>query len=144
MTLTFRNIDVSPDEPVERWGVEGLLSAIDRGSIVDWERIVRSVRTDPWGPVAHDLTEAIDAAEDVGVAAALRAALTRARAAADHTDRARVAERVRTLISNSGLSRKEFASRIGTSTSRLSTYANGRVVPSAALMLRMERAAQRT
>ncbi len=33
----------------------------------------------------------------------------------------------------------EFASRIGTSTSRLSTYAAGKVTPSAALMLRIRR-----
>jgi transcriptional regulator with XRE-family HTH domain len=41
------------------------------------------------------------------------------------------------LIEESGLSRREFASHIGTSTSRLSTYATGKVTPSAALMLRM-------
>jgi transcriptional regulator with XRE-family HTH domain len=39
------------------------------------------------------------------------------------------------------LFRAEFASQIGTSTSRLSTYATGKVTPSAALMLRMSRVA---
>jgi len=34
-----------------------------------------------------------------------------------------------------------FAEAIGTSPSRLSTYANGRVAPSATLLLRMERVA---
>lgn len=41
----------------------------------------------------------------------------------------------------SGLSRAEFASRVGTSASRLSTYVSGRVTPSAALLLRMRRVA---
>jgi transcriptional regulator with XRE-family HTH domain len=41
----------------------------------------------------------------------------------------------------SGLSRAEFAARIGTSPSRLSTYATGKVVPSAAMLVRMRRQA---
>lgn len=144
MTLAFRNIDVTPDDPVERWGVEGLIAAVDRGSIIEWERIAAAIRTDPWGPVALDLVEALHAAEDTGVAGALRAALTRARTATEQADRAEVAASVRDLISRSGLSRREFAARIGTSASRLSTYANGRVVPSAALMRRMQRLADQT
>ncbi|MGF1647054.1 MAG: helix-turn-helix domain-containing protein [Kineosporiaceae bacterium] len=42
-------------------------------------------------------------------------------------------------MTRSGLTSTEFASRIGTSRSRLSTYASGRVVPSAALMVRIRR-----
>ena len=52
-----------------------------------------------------------------------------------------MASEVRRLIAASSLSRREFAARIGTSASRLSTYANGKVTPSAALMVRMRRAA---
>ena len=37
------------------------------------------------------------------------------------------------------MSKSTFARRIGTSGSRLSTYLNGSVVPSAALMVRMRR-----
>ena len=51
-------------------------------------------------------------------------------------------KRVRRMISRSELSRAEFASRIGTSTSRLSTYTTGKVLPSAALMIRMDRVAR--
>jgi hypothetical protein len=29
--LQFRNINATPDDPVEKWGVEGILAAIDRG-----------------------------------------------------------------------------------------------------------------
>jgi transcriptional regulator with XRE-family HTH domain len=48
---------------------------------------------------------------------------------------------VRTLVAGSGLSKRDFAERIGTSRSRLSTYLSGKVVPSATLMVRMRRVA---
>jgi transcriptional regulator with XRE-family HTH domain len=50
---------------------------------------------------------------------------------------------VRGVITRSGLSKAQFAARIGTSPSRLSTYLNGKVTPSAALMVRMRRLAGR-
>lgn len=34
--LKFRNLGVTPDDPVEQWGVEGILAAIDRGSLRYW------------------------------------------------------------------------------------------------------------
>ncbi len=49
----------------------------------------------------------------------------RARQKAESGERVVVAERVRALIAASGLSQLEFASRIGTSRSRLSTYGTG-------------------
>ena len=58
---------------------------------------------------------------------------------AEAAERALVAEEVRQLVDVSGLSLTEFASRMGTSVSRLSTYRSGRVTPSAALMTRMRR-----
>jgi transcriptional regulator with XRE-family HTH domain len=66
-------------------------------------------------------------------------AIDRARRDAELAERAAVAAEVKRLIDNSGLTRREFASRIGTSASRLSTYATGKVTPSAALLLRMRR-----
>jgi len=54
-------------------------------------------------------------------------------------ERAAVAREVAELVETSGLSRAEFATKVGTSTSRLSTYITGKVTPSAALMLRMRR-----
>jgi transcriptional regulator with XRE-family HTH domain len=50
-----------------------------------------------------------------------------------------VAAEVDRLVRESELSRAEFASRIGTSTSRLSTYVTGKVTPSAALLVGMRR-----
>ncbi len=38
LPLRFRNFDVTPEDPVEKWGVEGLVIVIDRGSLVDRRR----------------------------------------------------------------------------------------------------------
>jgi len=69
--------------------------------------------------------------------------IARARAGAAAAERAAVAAEVRGLIGRSGLTRAELASRIGTSASRLSTYASGKVTPSAAPMARMRGVAER-
>ena len=61
---------------------------------------------------------------------------------AEAADREAVAAHVRELVAGSGLTAGRFAVRAGTSSSRLSTYATGKVVPSAAMMLRLERVAR--
>lgn len=140
--LTFRNLDVTPDDPVERWGVEGLLAAIDRGSLPHWQRIAAAFRSDPWGVVAQDLEQALGLAEDAGVVATLRRLLADARRDPDVHARAEVRRRLRSLLADSGLTAAEFARRLGTSASRLSTYLSGKVVPSAALLVRSETVAR--
>lgn len=137
-SLQFRNIDATPDDPVEHWGVEGMLAAIDRGSLPHWRRMVAAVREDPWGPVAADLTQALAMAEDVGVVATLRRKLTQARDDADAAARTEVRRRLQELVSASGLTAAQFAQRLGTSAPRMSTYLSGKVVPSAALLIRAE------
>jgi transcriptional regulator with XRE-family HTH domain len=68
-------------------------------------------------------------------------AILAARREVEEEERRSVAEEVNELIDRSGLSRAGFAARIGTSASRLSTYATGKVTPSATLLLRMRRTA---
>jgi hypothetical protein len=140
--LTFRNINVTPDDPVEQWGVEGLLAAIDRGSLPHWRRIAAAIRADPWGPVAQQVEQALGLAEDVGVAATLRRVLASTREDAEAFARAEVRRRLASLVEDSGLSAAEFAQRLGTSASRMSTYLTGKVVPSAALLVRSEMVSQ--
>ncbi len=72
-----------------------------------------------------------------GVDRAMEGTIARARSEAEAGERETVAAEVARLIEMSGLSRAEFASGIGTSSSRLSTYATGKVTPSATLMVRM-------
>jgi DNA-binding transcriptional regulator YiaG len=64
------------------------------------------------------------------------------RARQEERERLLVAREIRRLVAVSGLSQREFASYVGTSPSRLSTYATGKVVPSAALLVRMKGAAR--
>jgi len=74
-----------------------------------------------------------------GTSAIFRLAIDRARQNAEQDERTEVATRVRRAIERSGVTNAEFARLVGTSASRLSTYATGRVVPSAAMLVRIER-----
>ena len=138
--LKFRNIDASPDDPPETWPFEGILAAVERGTLPDWRRLAVAIRADPWGPVAQQVLEAIRLSHPYGTAELLEGVVTRARELAIDSEREEVASEVRDLVARSGLSRQDFAERIGTSRSRLSTYMSGKVVPSATLMVRMRRA----
>jgi DNA-binding transcriptional regulator YiaG len=140
--LKFRNVDASPDDPVESWPFEGILAAVERGTLPDWRRLAAAIRADPWGPVAQQVLEAVRLSRPYGTAELLEGVVDQARTLAAESERRVVAGEVRELVGGSGLSAQEFADRIGTSRSRLSTYMSGKVVPSAALMVRMRRVAQ--
>jgi DNA-binding transcriptional regulator YiaG len=139
--LKFRNVDASPDDPVETWPFEGILAAVERGTLPDWDRLATAIRADPWGPVAQQVLEAVRLSRPYGTTELLEAVVARARRLAIDSERDTVASEVRDLAGRSGLSKQEFADRIGTSRSRLSTYMSGKVVPSATLMVRMRRVA---
>jgi DNA-binding transcriptional regulator YiaG len=141
--LKFRNIDASPDDPVDTWPFEGILAAVERGTLPDWRRLAAAVRADPWGPVAQQVLEAVRLSRPYGTAELLEGVVSQARKLAADSERDEVASEVRDLVGRSGLSKQDFAERIGTSRTRLSTYMSGKVVPSAALMVRMRRVALR-
>ena len=143
MALAFRNLTITPDAPVSEWPTEAVQIALERGDLGDWQRVVAEIRTDPWGKTARQVEEVFSHSRPYGITDAMETALARARARAEATERAAVAADVRGAVQRSGLSRAEFASQIGTSASRLSTYASGKVTPSAALMLRIYRVASR-
>ena len=142
-TLAFRNVDASPDDPVSEWPQEAIQTALERGGLSHWRRLGRAIRAEPWGLVARRVEEVLTYSRPYGVAAAIERVLARAREATEASERRAVAAEIGQLIDDSGLSRAEFASRTGTSTSRLSTYVNGKVTPSAALLVRMHRTAER-
>ncbi|CAN5855846.1 hypothetical protein BH23ACT10_BH23ACT10_25140 [soil metagenome] len=137
MTLTFRNIDTSPTDPVTQWPTEAMITALERGGLSHWRRLATAIRADPWGPVARRVEEALSISRPYGTAELMEHVLAAARAEAEHAERAEVAAEIAELVRRSGLSRADFARRIGTSASRLSTYLTGTVTPSAALLVRM-------
>ncbi len=140
--LKFRNLTTSPDDPVETWPFEGILAAVERGTLPDWRRLAKAIQSDPWGPVAQQVLEAVRLSRPYGTIELLEGVVSRARRLAADSERRTVAAEVRRLVSGSGLSQHDFADRIGTSRSRLSTYMSGKVVPSAALLVRMRRVAR--
>ncbi len=137
MTLAFRNLDADSGDPVESWPYEGLAAAIERGTVGDWARIVRAFDVDPWGPVARQVEDYLAYSRPWGVAPLLDRAIARARSRAEAHEREAVSRGIRDLVRRAGLPLDDFARRIGTSRSRLSTYRTGSVTPSAALVVRM-------
>ena len=143
MPLSFRNLAITPDAPVSLWPTEAVQTALERGDLADWHRIAAEVRADPWGKTARQVEEVLSHSRPYGIAEAMETVLSRARERAEAGERAAVADEVREAVKRSGLSRAAFASRIGTSASRLSTYSSGKVIPSATLLLRIRRLADR-
>jgi DNA-binding transcriptional regulator YiaG len=137
MPLAFRNLNVDPSEPVAQWPTEAVQAALERGDLADWRRLAAEVDRAPWGRTARQIEEVLSHSRPYGVAELMESVVARARARAERREREEVAAEIRHAIQQSGLSHAEFASRIGTSASRLSTYAKGRVVPSATLMVRI-------
>jgi DNA-binding transcriptional regulator YiaG len=143
MTLSFRNVDAEVTDPVASWPQEALQTALERGDITHWRRIVAEIGRSPWGPVARTVQEILAYSRPYGVAPLMERAIARARARAVASEADEVVARIRSARRASGLSVKEFAAEVGTSASRMSTYLSGRVTPSAAMLVRMERLAAR-
>ena len=139
MALTFRNVTASPDDPVASWPTEAVLTTLERGDLGGLRRIRNAINVDPWGRTARQVEEVLGHTRPYGVAELMEAAIAAARAEADAAERAAVASELRRLVAESGLSRADFARRLGTSRSRLSTYLSGTVVPAATLMVRARR-----
>jgi hypothetical protein len=106
--LKFRNIDASPDDPVATRPFEGILAAVERGTLPDCRRLAAAIRADPWGPVAQQVLEAIRLSHPYGTAELLEGVVTRARELAIDSEREGVASEVRDLVARSGLSNSHF------------------------------------
>jgi DNA-binding transcriptional regulator YiaG len=140
--LAFRNVGASPEDPVEQWPLEAIQTALERGGLSHWRRLAAAIQDEPWGPLARQVEEVLAYSRPYGVAEAFERVIAWARESTEEAEREEVAAEVDRLVRASGLSRAAFASSIGTSTSRLSTYATGKVTPSAALLVRMRHAAR--
>ncbi|GIU84938.1 MAG: hypothetical protein KatS3mg008_1713 [Acidimicrobiales bacterium] len=142
MALRFRNVDASPEDDVRTWPYEALVEAIDHGLVQDWKPIFDEIRRAPWGRVTRRVEHYLSYREPDGVGTLFALAIEAARERAAQAERDEVAARVRAAVARSGLTAAEFAKCVGTSPSRLSTYMTGKVVPSATMLLRIEKMAE--
>lgn len=101
---------------------------------------IAALRRFPWGRVARRIERYLSYRETDGVSRLFELAIERARRNAELAERDDVASRVRGAAESSGLTMGEFAELVGTSSSRFSTYVTGKVVPSAAMLVRIESA----
>ena len=136
MTVAFRNVSSRPSDPVKSWSTEAVQAALERGGLAEWRLLVEAVGADPWGRTARQIEEVLDHSRPFGTAELLERAIEAARARTAAEERAAVAAELRELVRRSGLLQADFARRLGTSASRMSSYVNGAVVPSATLMVR--------
>lgn len=134
--LLFRNIDVTESDPVEQWGFEGLLTALDRGGLQQWRRIGDAIRKDPWGNVASELEEVLSTAEDSGAVALLQHALLDAR----KTEKQFFGKKFATLLQEAEMTQSDAAAFLGTSRTRVNSYCSGAVTPSALVVERLRQA----
>lgn len=142
MKVAFRNLDVGPDCPVTEWPAEGVRAALERGDLREWRRLAEEIDADPWGRTARQVEEVLTTSRPYGVAELIEGVVAAARERAERKERAAVAAELKELVASAAVTQAEFARRIGTSASRMSSYVNGGVVPSAALMVRARNAAR--
>ena len=138
MPIFFHNVDANWEDPVTTWPYEALVKTLERGLVSDWQPVLHEMKANPWGKTARRVEKYLSYQEPEGLNVFFAAALQRARDNAEKAERDAVAGKVRDAIERSGLTAAEFARNIGTSASRLSTYATGKVVPSATMLLRIE------
>jgi hypothetical protein len=125
--LKSRNIDASPDDPVETWPFEGILAAVERGTLPDWRRLAKAIEADPWGPVAQQVLEAVHLSRPYGTTELLEGVVERARKDAADAERAEVESKLRFV------SQQPFDTRVrhrmGTPRSSPSTCMSGKAAP---------------
>ncbi len=110
--------------------------------VADWQPLFVEIRRSPWGKVARNIERLLSYESIQGVGPLFTRAIANARDAAERRDREEVAQRVRAAVADSGMTAGRFADLVGTSASRLSTYMSGKVTPSAAMLVRIERMAR--
>lgn len=134
---------VADERPVEFWPTAAIRAALETDDLAVWQRIVAAIKRDPFGRTARQVEEVLETARPYGVSKALAEVLTRTREHLEANEREEVARHIRALLERSGLGQQEFASRIGVPTKEFAAFLAGATSPSAALMVRMQRLAER-
>jgi hypothetical protein len=136
--LVMAGVDPSAPGPILTTREE-VARTWDLGGLPAWRGQVAIIAGNPWAPYAAELQELALAADRPQVVHALAEAVKVYRTRFERRERELVAREIRRLVAESGLNQRDFAAMAGTSASRLSTYVNGLVTPSATMMLRMRR-----
>ncbi|HWJ66946.1 MAG TPA: helix-turn-helix transcriptional regulator [Nocardioides sp.] len=121
-----------------------VLEVFRSGDVVLWRSLVAATMTEPWTGRAADHLALLDPDHRPGEAGGIKALTELCRRIAEEDERRAVADHIRRTIVRTGLTQREFATLVGTSPSRLSTYVTGTVTPSAAMLLRINRTAKRS
>jgi len=122
--------------------IDQLLDLVHHGNARRWRAALLPLIESPWGPYGEHVVRLCTEAELPAVGEVLQECRKVYQHRQEQRERDAIAREIRRLVAISGLTQRQFASQIGTSPSRLSTYVNGRVVPSAAMLLRIRRVAQ--
>jgi DNA-binding transcriptional regulator YiaG len=125
----------------ERLTRDDLLAGLSGGHLPRWRQYAALVVADPWAGPGSAWLDRLDPDRDAFAVAVLTAVVEHAQRTAAERERTAVVRHIRRAIAESGVSQREFARLIGTSQSRLSTYASGTVVPSATMLVRISQTA---
>lgn len=136
--LVMTDVDPSRPGPYLRTP-EQVARTWDHGGMPAWRAQVAIIAANPWAPYGSELQELALAADRSAPVHALDEAVKVYRERFERRERELVAREIRMLVAESGLSQRDFAALAGTSASRLSTYVNGLVTPSATMMVRIRR-----
>lgn len=124
--------------------VDDVVRCVEERGLPGWRGQAARIAANPWAPYPAKLHGSLLARGRPDLAAALDELIAHYRELSEQHDRRTVAREIRRLVAVSGLSPRQFAALCGTSAPRLSTYVNGLVTPSAAMMLRFTRVSERT
>lgn len=102
-----------------------------------WRPLLAPLVEHPWSRYVDRLEAAAAAADDPWIARLVGGCVEALRQRTADRERRAVAKAIRDAVVVAGVTQKEFAALVGTSQSRFSTYINGQVVPSAAMLLRI-------
>lgn len=134
--------DIDPNKPRRiPKDAEEMAEIVEKGGVGEWRRLLAIIASNPWGPEVVRLVELAQEADLPAPVSAIEWCAKVYRKRFEEAERLEVAKEIRRLVAISGCSQRQFAQYIGTSPSRLSTYVNGLVTPSAAMMLRISRSA---
>ncbi|GAA3661869.1 hypothetical protein GCM10022237_22140 [Nocardioides ginsengisoli] len=125
----------------ERLTRADILAGLSAGHLPRWRQHAALVVADPWAGPGATWLGLLDPERDAFAVAGLTAVVDHAQRTAAERERTAVVRHIRRAIAESGVSQREFARLIGTSQSRLSTYASGTVVPSATMLVRISQIA---